>query len=233
MRSYSEYGYRARCLDNLSTGKQINIGMFLDNSRYTFIKGDITDFDTCLVVCEGVIYVLHQTAWGSVARSIEIPIFYAQTNTLGTLNMMEAARQKGVKKFVYASSSSVYGDELNLPKKEEVEGNLLFPYALTKRKNEEYGKLCKKLYELDTYGLRYFNIFGRQYLIGASAAVIPKFIKQLMNDEVPTINGDGRQSRDFTYRDNAIEGNLRVCLALSEATGEAYKYFLWWMGSPD
>jgi len=166
---------------------------------------------------------LHQAAWGSVPRSIEMPLLYEEINIKGTLNMMEAARQSGVKKFVYASSSSVYGDEPNLPKAEGREGNLLSPYALTKRTNEEYGKLYYKLYNLDTYGLRYFNVFGkRQDPDGAYAAVIPKFIKQLLNDERPTINGDGRQSRDFTYVENVIEANLKACIASHEAAGQVY-----------
>ena len=152
-----------------------------------------------------------------------MPIFYCKNNIEGTLNMLEAARQKGVKKFVYASSSSVYGDEPNLPKTEGREGNLLSPYALTKRCDEEWAKLYTKLYGLDTYGMRYFNVFGRrQDPYGAYAAVIPKFIKQLMAGERPTINGDGRQSRDFTYIDNVIEANLKACLAGSEAAGRAY-----------
>jgi UDP-N-acetylglucosamine 4-epimerase len=152
-----------------------------------------------------------------------MPLLYEEINIKGSLNMMEAARQRGVKKFVYASSSSVYGDEPNLPKKEGREGNLLSPYALTKRVNEEYGKLYKKLYGLDTYALRYFNVFGRrQNPDGAYAAVIPKFIKQLLNNERPTINGDGKQSRDFTYIDNVIEANLKACLAPSEAAGQAF-----------
>jgi len=137
--------------------------------------------------------------------------------------MMEAARQNKVKKFVYASSSSVYGDEPNLPKVEGREGNLLSPYALTKRVDEEYAKLYTKLYNLDTYGLRYFNVFGkRQDPQGAYAAVIPKWIKQLLNDERPTINGDGYQSRDFTYIENVIEANLKACLAPKESAGEAF-----------
>lgn len=168
-------------------------------------------------------YVLHQAAWGSVLRSIEMPLLYEEINVRGTLNMMEVARQSGVKKFVYASSSSVYGDHPVLPKKEGQEGKLLSPYTLTKRVNEEYGSLYKKLYGLDTYGLRYFNVFGhRQDPDGAYAAVIPKFIKQLMNDERPTINGDGKQSRDFTYIENVIEANLKACLAPSEAAGQAF-----------
>ena len=216
-------GYKVRCLDDLSTGKQANVDMFLGNPNYEFMKGDIKDLDTCMKACEGVDYVLNQAAWGSVPRSIEMPIFYCKNNIEGTLNMLEAARQKGVKKFVYASSSSVYGDEPNLPKCEGREGNLLSPYALTKRCDEEWAKLYTMLYGLDTYGMRYFNVFGRrQDPNGAYAAVIPKFIKQLLNDEQPTINGDGKQSRDFTYIENVIEANLKACLASHEAAGRAY-----------
>lgn len=215
--------YKVRCLDDLSNGKQANVDLFLDNPNYTFIKGDIRDLDTCMKACEGVDYVLNQAAWGSVPRSIEMPLLYEEINIRGTLNMMEAARQNGVKKFVYASSSSVYGDEPNLPKQEGREGNLLSPYALTKMVDEEYGKLYSKLYGLDTYGLRYFNVFGkRQDPNGAYAAVIPKFIKQLLNDEQPTINGDGKQSRDFTYIENVIEANLKACQSSHEAAGQAY-----------
>ncbi len=219
----TDLGYNVRCLDDLSTGKQANVDLLSDRANYTFIKGDIKDLDTCMKACEGVDYVLNQAAWGSVPRSIEMPLFYCQNNIAGTLNMMEAARQQGVKKFVYASSSSVYGDHPVLPKKEGQEGNLLSPYALTKRCDEEWGKLYFKLYGLDTYGLRYFNVFGRrQDPNGAYAAVIPKFIKQLLDGETPTINGDGKQSRDFTYIENVIEANLKACLAPSEAAGEAY-----------
>lgn len=216
-------GYRVRCLDDLSTGKQANVDLFLDNPDYEFIKGDIKDLDTCMKACGGVDYVLNQAAWGSVPRSIEMPLFYCANNIQGTLNMLEAARQNGVKKFVYASSSSVYGDEPNLPKKEGREGNLLSPYAVSKRADEEWAKQYTKHYGLDTYGLRYFNVFGRrQDPNGAYAAVIPKFIKQLLSGETPTINGDGKQSRDFTYIENVIEANLKACLAPSDAAGEAF-----------
>lgn len=216
-------GYKVRALDDLSTGKQKNIDMFLDNPNYEFIKGDIKDLDTCMKACEGVDYVLNQAAWGSVPRSIEMPLFYCANNIQGTLNMLEAARKKGVKKFVYASSSSVYGDEPVLPKKEGREGNLLSPYAVTKMCDEEWAKQYTRHYGLDTYGMRYFNVFGRrQDPNGAYAAVIPKFIKQLLNGETPTINGDGKQSRDFTYIENVIEANLKACLAPSSAAGEAY-----------
>lgn len=216
-------GYKVRCLDDLSTGKRANVDLFIDNPNYTFIEGDIKELDTCMAACEGVDYVLNQAAWGSVPRSIEMPLFYEKNNIMGTLNMMEAARQQGVKKFVYASSSSVYGDHPVLPKKEGQEGNLLSPYALTKRVDEEFAKLYTRLYGLDTYGLRYFNVFGRrQDPDGAYAAVIPKFIKMLMNGETPTINGDGMQSRDFTYIENVIEANLKACLAPHEAAGNAF-----------
>ena len=216
-------GYKVRCLDDLSTGKQENVNMFLDNPNYEFIKGDIKDLDVCIKACEGVDYVLNQAAWGSVPRSIEMPLFYCANNIQGTLNMLEAARQNGVKKFVYASSSSVYGDEPNLPKTEGREGNLLSPYALTKRCDEEWAKQYTLHYGLDTYGLRYFNVFGRrQDPNGAYAAVIPKFIKMLLNNERPTINGDGKQSRDFTYIENVIEANLKACLASHESAGEAF-----------
>ena len=216
-------GYNVRCLDDLSTGKQKNVDLFIDNPKYEFIKGDIKDFETCMKACEDVDYVLNQAAWGSVPRSIELPVFYCMNNIMGTLNMLEAARQNKVKKFVYASSSSVYGDEPSLPKKEGKEGNLLSPYAVSKRADEEWAKQYTKHYNLDTYGLRYFNVFGRrQDPEGAYAAVIPKFIRQLLRGERPTINGDGKQSRDFTYVDNVIEANLKACLASSSAAGEAY-----------
>lgn len=216
-------GYQVRGLDNFSTGKKENIDLFRDNPNFEFIEGDIRNLDTCLTACNGIDFVLNQAAWGSVPRSIEMPLLYEEINIRGTLNMMEAARQNNAKKFVYASSSSVYGDEPNLPKSEGIEGNLLSPYALTKRVDEEYGKLYTKLYGLDTYGLRYFNVFGRrQDPNGAYAAVIPKFIKQLLSNERPTINGDGKQSRDFTYIENVIEANLKACNAPHKAAGQAF-----------
>ena len=216
-------GCRVRVLDNFSTGKRENIEGLLSDPNFELIEGDIRDLDTCMCACEGVEYVSHQAAWGSVPRSIAYPLLYEDINIGGTLNMMEAARQQGVKRFVYASSSSVYGDEPNLPKIENRVGELLSPYALTKRTNEEYGKLYTKLYGLETIGMRYFNVFGRrQDPNGAYAAVIPKFIMQLMKGETPRINGDGKQSRDFTYVDNVIEANMRALLAPSSACGRAY-----------
>mgnify|MGYP000919879636 CR=1 FL=1 len=218
-----DMGYRVRCLDDLSTGEKKNVDEFLNNTNYEFIKGDIKDLNTCIEACSGVDFVLHQAAWGSVPRSVEMPLFYAQNNIIGTINMLEASYKCKVKKFVYASSSSVYGDEATLPKREGKEGNLLSPYAVSKRVNEEYAKQYTKYYGLDTYGLRYFNVFGRrQNPNGVYAAVIPKFLKQLINNEVPTINGDGKQSRDFTYIDNVIQANLLACLALSSAAGHAF-----------
>ncbi len=216
-------GYKVRCLDNLSTGKKENIEAFISNPNFIFIEGDIRDYDVCLAACNGVDYVLHQAAWGSVPRSIAMPLVYEEINIKGTLNMMESARVSKVKKFVYASSSSVYGDEPNLPKVEDRIGKVLSPYALTKKTNEEYGRLYYELYGLETVGLRYFNVFGRrQDPNGVYAAVIPKFIKQLLNDEQPIIHGDGKQSRDFTYIDNVIEANLKACLAPQEASGEVF-----------
>ncbi len=216
-------GYKVRCLDNFSTGKRENIEAFLSNPDFTLIEGDIRDYETCEKACDGVDYVSNQAAWGSVPRSIEMPLLYEEINIRGTLNMLEAARQKGVKRFVYASSSSVYGDEPNLPKREGREGNLLSPYALTKGVCELYAKLYTDIYGLETVGFRYFNVFGRrQDPYGFYAAVIPKFVRLLLNDEAPTINGDGKQSRDFTYIENVIEANLKAMVAPKEATGQAY-----------
>lgn len=216
-------GYKVKCLDNLSTGKKENVDIFLNDSNYTFIQGDVQDLETCMAACSGVDYVLHQAAWGSVPRSIEMPLFYSLNNIQGTLNMLEAAQKNNIKKFVYASSSSVYGDEESLPKKEGREGNCLSPYALTKRCDEEWAKLYYMHYGLPTYGLRYFNVFGRrQDPNGFYAAVIPKFIRQLLNNERPTIYGDGRQSRDFTYIENVVEANLKACQASDEAAGQIF-----------
>lgn len=216
-------GCRVKCLDDLSTGKMENIEAFMADSRFEFIKGDVKELTTCMDACENVDFVLHQAAWGSVPRSIEMPVFYCANNICGTLNMLESARVKGVRKFVYASSSSVYGDEPKLPKKEGIEGNLLSPYAVTKRCDEEWAKQYTRHYGLNTYGLRYFNVFGRrQNPDGAYAAVIPRFIRMLLKGEQPVINGDGRQSRDFTYIENVIEANLKACVAGKEAAGEAY-----------
>ncbi len=216
-------GYKVRCLDDLSTGKQENVDIFLSNPNFEFIKGDIKDYKTCLNACKSVDYVLHQAAWGSVPRSFEMPLFYCENNMKGMVNMLEAARCCHVKKFIYASSSSVYGNNEIFPQKEGQEGEVLSIYALTKKNNEQWAIQYTRNYGLDTYGLRYFNVFGkRQNPNGDYAAVIPKFIKQLLNDERPTINGDGTQSRDFTYIKNVIEANLKACLASHEIAGNVF-----------
>ena len=216
-------GYRVRCLDNLSTGKLENMDSFISSPEFEWIKGDIRNLDMCLRACEGVAYVLHQAAWGSVPRSIEMPLFYCENNITGTLNMLEAARRAGVRRFVYASSSSVYGDEPNLPKKEERIGKLLSPYAVTKKADEEWARQYTLHYGLGTVGLRYFNVFGRrQDPNSLYAAVIPKFIFQMLAGERPVIHGDGKQSRDFTYIENVIEANLKACAAAENACGEVF-----------
>lgn len=216
-------GYKVRVLDNFSTGKKENLKDFLADKNFELIEGDIRDIETCQMACEGIDYVLHQAALGSVPRSIDDPRTTNEVNITGTLNMLIAARDNIVKMFVYASSSSIYGDEPNLPKIEERIGKPLSPYAITKRVDELYAKNFFELYKLKTVGLRYFNVFGRrQDFNSVYAAVIPKFVKQLLNNESPSIYGDGRQSRDFTYIDNVIEANLKACLSGEEAWGEVF-----------
>ncbi|MDT3766194.1 SDR family oxidoreductase [Priestia filamentosa] len=216
-------GYKVRGLDNFSTGRKINVEEFIHKDNYEFIEGDIRDFKTCQDACEGIDYVLHQAALGSVPRSMREPLIYEDNNIKGTANMMEASRIAGVKKFVYASSSSVYGDSPNLPKVEGDEGRVLSPYALTKKVNEQYGELYTQIYGLECIGLRYFNVFGRRQDPDSQyAAVIPKFIKALRTGEQAEIYGDGEQSRDFTYIENVVEANLKSCLAPKEACGKAY-----------
>lgn len=197
-----------RCLDNLSTGKKENIIPFLDNQNFTFLEGDIRDLETCKKAVEGVEIILHQAALGSVPRSINDPITTNDVNISGFLNMLVAARNAKVNRFVFAASSSTYGDSSTLPKVEDVIGKPLSPYAVTKYVNELYADVFYKTYGLETIGLRYFNVYGRrQDPNGAYAAVIPKFTQLLMNLESPTINGDGTNSRDFTYIDNVIQMN--------------------------
>jgi NAD dependent epimerase len=216
-------GCKVRVLDNFSTGKRQNIIEFFDNENFELIEGDIRNLEDCKKACEGVDYVLHQAAWGSVPRSLEFPVLYNEINVAGHLNMMQAARENNIKKFVYASSSSVYGDSPILPKKEEKIGRVLSPYALTKKLNEEYADLYFRIYGLKTIGLRYFNVFGKkQDPNGFYAAVIPKFVRQLLNNEAPQINGDGETSRDFTYVENVIQANLKACLASNKASGEVF-----------
>jgi len=217
-------GMKVRALDNFSAGKRENIDLFLNHTNFEFIEGDLCNFDSCQKACEDVDYILHQAALGSVPRSVKFPLIYEENNIKGTLNIMEAARLAGsVKRIVYASSSSIYGDAAMLPKVEGEEGRLLSPYAVTKHVNEQYGSLYTHLYGVQCIGLRYFNVFGRrQDPYSQYAAVIPLFAKMLLAGESPTINGDGGTSRDFTYIENVIEANLKACLAPSEACGQAY-----------
>ena len=197
------------CLDNFATGKKENITPFLTNPNYTLIEGDIRKLSDCQLAVKGVDYVLHQAALGSVPRSIKDPITSNEVNVSGFLNMLTASRDSGVKRFIYAASSSTYGDSEALPKVEDKIGKPLSPYAITKYVNELYADVFSKTYGLETIGLRYFNVFGRkQDPNGAYAAVIPKFVSQFMAGESPVINGNGEFSRDFTYIDNVIQANL-------------------------
>ena len=216
------------CLDSLITGHRKNIGPFLSNPRFSFIEGDIRDLETCKKACDGVDYVFHQAALGSVPRSIENPARTNDINIGGFLNMLVAARDAKVKRFVYATSSSVYGSSQKLPKVEAEIGEPLSPYAVTKLVNEKYARVFYDIYGLETIGLRYFNVFGRrQDPNGAYAAVIPKWVAQMMKHERPVINGDGSFSRDFTYVDNVVEANEKSALAPTPAlpqTGEGGVY---------
>ena len=197
------------CLDNFATGKRENIAGLLNNGNFTLIEGDIRNLEDCLKASQGVDYILHQAALGSVPRSIKDPITSNAVNVSGFLNMLVAARDNKVKRVVYAASSSTYGDSQSMPKVEDIIGKPLSPYAITKYVNELYADIFSKTYGLETIGLRYFNVFGRkQDPNGAYAAVIPKFVSQLMAGDSPVINGDGNYSRDFTYIDNVIQANL-------------------------
>ncbi|OOV18351.1 SDR family oxidoreductase [Flavobacterium sp. LM4] len=212
-------GHKVICLDNFSTGHYHNLEEFIVNPNFKLIEGDIRNISDCNLAVTEVDYVLHQAALGSVPRSINDPITTNDVNVTGFLNMLVAARDAKVKRFIYAASSSTYGDSEGLPKVEEVIGKPLSPYAITKYVNELYAEIFSKQYGLETIGLRYFNVFGRrQDPKGAYAAVIPKFVMQLMNYESPVINGDGNYSRDFTYIDNVIQMNA---LAISSNNSEA------------
>ena len=205
------------CLDNFATGKRENLEQLLKDSNFTLIEGDIRKLEDCLNATKDVDYVLHQAALGSVPRSIKDPITSNDVNVSGFLNMLVAARDNEVKRFVYAASSSTYGDSQSMPKVEDIIGKPLSPYAITKYVNELYADIFSKTYGLETVGLRYFNVFGRkQDPNGAYAAVIPKFVSQLMNGESPVINGDGNYSRDFTYIDNVIQANLLSLVTTNE-----------------
>lgn len=212
-------GNRVVCLDNFITGKMENIAALLTHSDFTLITGDIRNLDDCRLAVEGVDYILHEAALGSVPRSINDPATTNDINVGGFLNMLIAARDAQVKRFVYAASSSTYGDSEALPKVEDVIGRPLSPYAITKYVNELYADVFSRTYGMECIGLRYFNVFGRkQDPNGAYAAVIPLFVKQFIHHESPVINGDGEYSRDFTYIDNVIQMNL---LALSASNHEA------------
>lgn len=201
-------GNEVICLDNFATGHLHNLNTVINNPNFTLIEGDVRTFEVCQKAVRGVDYVLHQAALGSVPRSINDPITTNDVNISGFLNILTAARDSKVKRFVYAASSSTYGDSLGLPKVEDVIGKPLSPYAITKYVNELYAEIYSKTYGIETIGLRYFNVFGRkQDPNGAYAAVIPLFVKQFMNYESPVINGDGNYSRDFTYIDNVIQMN--------------------------
>lgn len=202
------------CLDNFATGKRENIAGFLNNLNFKLIEGDIRDLPTCHTACSGIDYVFHQAALGSVPRSIKAPITSTEVNIMGFLNILTAARDAGVKRLVYAASSSTYGDSKSLPKVENVIGNPLSPYAITKYVNELYAENFSRLYGIQTVGLRYFNVFGRrQDPLGAYAAVIPKFFISLIKHQRPVINGDGSYSRDFTYIDNVVQANQLAAVA--------------------
>jgi UDP-N-acetylglucosamine 4-epimerase len=201
-------GHQVVCLDNFATGHKHNLEDFFTNPNFRLIEGDIRSIVDCQKAVEDVDYVLHQAALGSVPRSINDPVATNEVNVAGFLNMLVAAKDAKVKRFIYAASSSTYGDSAGLPKVEDVIGKPLSPYAITKYVNELYADIFSKTYGLETIGLRYFNVFGRkQDPNGAYAAVIPKFVMQLMNHETITINGDGNYSRDFTYIDNVIQMN--------------------------
>jgi len=212
-----EKGSKVVGLDNFATGHKKNLVAINENPSFTFIEGDIRNLDDCHKACNGVDYILHQAALGSVPRSINDPITTNDVNVGGFLNMLVASRDAGVKRFIYAASSSTYGDSKALPKLEDKIGKPLSPYAITKYVNELYADNFKRTYDLDTIGLRYFNVFGRkQDPNGAYAAVIPKFVMQFMEHESPVINGDGSFSRDFTYIDNVIQMNLRAIVSDNE-----------------
>lgn len=216
--------YNVVCLDNFATGYRHNLKDFIDKNNFSLIEGDIRNLETCHQAVKGVDYVLHQAALGSVPRSINDPVTTNDVNVSGFLNMLVAARDANVKRFVYAASSSTYGDSAGLPKVEEVIGKPLSPYAITKYVNELYAEIFSRTYGLETIGLRYFNVFGRkQDPNGAYAAVIPKFVMQLMQHESPKINGDGNYSRDFTYIDNVIQMNdLAMTTQNPEAVNTVY-----------
>ncbi|MEK6153521.1 SDR family oxidoreductase [Flavobacteriaceae bacterium 3-367] len=212
------------CLDNFATGKRENLDAIIDHPNFSLIEGDIRDLATCHKACVGQDFILHQAALGSVPRSLNDPITSNEVNVTGFLNMLVAARDAGAKRFIYAASSSTYGDSESLPKEEDIIGRPLSPYAITKYVNELYADIFYQSYGFETIGLRYFNVFGRkQDPNGAYAAVIPKFVMQFMQHESPVINGDGTYSRDFTYIDNVVQMNLKAMLTTNpDAVNQVY-----------
>lgn len=215
---------KVRVLDNLMTGLESNVKLFSKYPQYEFMEGDIRDYETCRKACEGIDHMTHQAALGSVPRSVKDPVTSNEVNVSGFVNMITAAKNEGVKTFVYASSSSVYGDEPNLPKVEDKTGNPLSPYAVTKKTNELYADVFAKLYGMKVVGLRYFNVFGpRQDPNGPYAAVIPLFVSGIIQQTPVYINGDGEQTRDFTFVENAVQANIRGMLTDNEkAFGTVY-----------
>lgn len=210
-------GAHVVCLDNFSTGKEENLQTFRNHPHFHLIRGDIRDYDTCRQVCKDVEIIFHEAALGSVPRSVHDPVTTNEVNIGGFVKMLNAARESGVKRFIYAASSSTYGDSRTLPKVEEQIGKPLSPYAVTKYVNELYADVFHNLYGIDCIGLRYFNVFGRrQDPDGAYAAVIPRFVRALLRHEWPVINGDGTSSRDFTYIDNVVQANLLAARTGSE-----------------
>ncbi len=222
--SFLNSGNDVRCLDDLSTGSRDNIAAFLDHPRFEFIEGDIRDVETCRTAVKGIDVILHQAALGSVPRSIKNPLTTNAVNITGFLNVLDAAREAGIKRVVYAASSSTYGDSQKLPKVENEIGMPLSPYAVTKYVNELYAHVYSNLYGIETIGLRYFNVFGRrQSPDGAYAAAIPKFIQTFMAHQSPEVHGDGLQTRDFTYIDNVIQMNHLAALTQNpEAVNQVY-----------
>lgn len=215
---------KIRILDNLSTGFQRNVDLFANEDRVDFFKGDIRDFETCLKACEGIDAITHQAALGSVPRSIKNPVASYESNVMGTINIFTAARDKNIKRVVFASSSSTYGDNMTLPKVEDKIGNALSPYAVTKLTGELSARVFGETYDLELIGLRYFNVFGpNQDPHGAYAAVIPLFVKALAENRSPNVNGDGTHSRDFTYVTNAVQANIRGLFTKNpEAVNQIY-----------
>ena len=220
----SNHAGKVRVLDNFATGSEKNVTMFARYSNYEFLQGDIRNYTVCAAAADGIDHVSHQAALGSVPRSVQDPVSTNEVNVGGFVNMITAAKNAGVQSFVYASSSSVYGDEPGLPKREERTGNLLSPYAVTKKANELYAAVFCELYGMKVAGLRYFNVFGpRQDPEGPYAAVIPLFIKGISAHLPVYINGDGEQTRDFTYVENAVQANVRAMLSGNpDAFGQVY-----------